>query len=77
MSNAAFIQTFVDWEITEGTIPITFSPYNAVTHEQIASFIVREQDKEANVSSDSGVRNVFKTGQRVFLFTKDEYGNVI
>ncbi|KOS66222.1 S-layer protein [Lysinibacillus contaminans] len=50
-SNAAFIQTLVDLKITEGTTPVTFSPYNAVTRGQIASFIVRAQDKKENVTS--------------------------
>ncbi|MFJ7951970.1 S-layer homology domain-containing protein [Lysinibacillus sp. NPDC096418] len=50
-SNAAYIQTLVDLKITEGTTPVTFSPYNAVTRGQIASFIVRAQDKKENVTS--------------------------
>lgn len=50
-SNAAFIQTLVDLEITAGTTPVTYSPYNAVTRGQIASFIVRAQAKKENVAS--------------------------
>lgn len=50
-SNAAYIQTLVDLKITEGTTPVTFSPYNAVTRGQIASFIVRAQDKKENPTS--------------------------
>ena len=46
-SNANYIQTLVDLKITEGTTPVTFSPYNAVTRGQIASFIVRSQEKKA------------------------------
>ena len=50
-SNAAYIQTLVDLKITEGTTPVTFSPYNALTRGQIASFIVRSQDKKENATS--------------------------
>ena len=50
-SNAAYIQTLVDLKITEGTTPITFSPYNALTRGQIASFIVRAQEKMENPTS--------------------------
>ena len=50
-SNAAFIQTLVDLKITEGTTPVTFSPFNALTRGQIASFIVRAQDKKENVAT--------------------------
>lgn len=50
-SNAAYIQTLVDLKITEGTTPVTFSPFNAVTRGQIASFIVRAQDKKENATS--------------------------
>ncbi|MGE7092446.1 S-layer homology domain-containing protein [Lysinibacillus sp. NPDC048646] len=50
-SNAAYIQTLVDLKVTEGTTPVTFSPFNAVTRGQIASFIVRSQDKKSNATS--------------------------
>lgn len=50
-SNAYYIQTLVDLKITEGTTPVTFSPFNAVTRGQIASFIVRSQEKKGNVST--------------------------
>ncbi|MFJ3390188.1 S-layer homology domain-containing protein [Lysinibacillus sp. NPDC086135] len=50
-SNAIYIQTLVDLKITEGTTPVTFSPYNAVTRGQIASFIVRSQEKRGNATS--------------------------
>ncbi|MFY0521350.1 S-layer homology domain-containing protein [Lysinibacillus sp. UGB7] len=50
-SNAAYIQTLVDLQVTEGTTPVTFSPFNAVTRGQIASFIVRSQDKKSNATS--------------------------
>ncbi|MGE8005361.1 S-layer homology domain-containing protein [Lysinibacillus sp. NPDC093216] len=50
-SNAIYIQTLVDLKITEGTTPVTFSPYNAVTRGQIASFIVRSQEKKGNATS--------------------------
>ena len=50
-SNAVYIQTLVDLQITKGTTPITFSPYSALTRGQIASFIVRAQDKKANPTS--------------------------
>jgi len=50
-SNAIYIQTLVDLKVTEGTTPVTFSPFNPVTRGQIASFIVRAQDKKGNASS--------------------------
>ncbi|MFJ7665126.1 S-layer homology domain-containing protein [Lysinibacillus sp. NPDC097162] len=50
-SNAYYIQTLVDLQITEGTTPVTFSPFNAVTRGQIASFIVRSQEKKSNAST--------------------------
>jgi hypothetical protein len=50
-SNAYYIQTLVDLQITEGTTPVTFSPFNAVTRGQIASFIVRSQAKKSNAST--------------------------
>ncbi|MGE7674935.1 S-layer homology domain-containing protein [Lysinibacillus sp. NPDC094403] len=50
-SNAIYIQTLVDLKITEGTTPVTFSPYNVVTRGQIASFIVRSQEKKGNATS--------------------------
>ncbi|MEY9978309.1 S-layer homology domain-containing protein [Lysinibacillus sp. RC79] len=50
-SNAIYIQTLVDLKITEGTTPVTFSPYNAVTRGQISSFIVRSQEKKGNATS--------------------------
>ncbi|MFJ8089609.1 S-layer homology domain-containing protein [Lysinibacillus sp. NPDC095746] len=50
-SNAIYIQTLVDLKITEGTTPVTFSPYNAVTRGQIASFIVRSQEQRGNATS--------------------------
>ncbi len=50
-SNAIYIQTLVDLKITEGTTPVTFSPYNAVTRGQIASFIVRSQENKGNATS--------------------------
>ncbi|KOP70702.1 S-layer protein [Lysinibacillus sp. FJAT-14745] len=66
-SNAIYIQTLVDLKITEGTTPVTFSPYNAVTRGQIASFIVRSQEKKGNATSFkiTGVEddNVFINGE--------------
>ena len=50
-SHASYIQTLVDLEITKGTTPVTFSPYNALTRGQIASFLVRAQEKKANPAS--------------------------
>ena len=50
-SNAYYIQSLVDLQITEGTTPVTFSPFNAVTRGQIASFIVRSQEKKSNAST--------------------------
>lgn len=50
-SNAIYIQTLVDLKVTDGTTPVTFSPFNPVTRGQIASFIVRAQDKKGNASS--------------------------
>ncbi|MFJ7734634.1 S-layer homology domain-containing protein [Lysinibacillus sp. NPDC097231] len=49
-SNAMYIQTLVDLGITEGTTP-TFSPFNAVTREQFAYFIVQSQEKKNNATS--------------------------
>ncbi len=49
-SNAMYIQTLVDLGITEGTTP-TFSPFNAVTREQFAYFIVQSQEKKSNATS--------------------------
>ncbi|WP_342558111.1 hypothetical protein [Metasolibacillus sp. FSL K6-0083] len=34
-------------------------------------------ERKANGSEDADTRNVFKTGQKVYLFTKDKYGNII
>lgn len=66
-SNAIYIQTLVDLKITEGTTPVTFSPYNAVTRGQIASFIVRSQEQKGNATSYkiTGVEddNVFINGE--------------
>lgn len=50
-SNAIYIQTLVDLKITEGTTPVTFSPYNPVTRGQMSSFIVRSQEKKSNATS--------------------------
>ncbi|MEX3747480.1 S-layer homology domain-containing protein [Lysinibacillus xylanilyticus] len=50
-SNAIYIQTLVDLNITEGTTPVTFSPFEAVTRGQIASFIVRSQEKKSNATT--------------------------
>jgi len=50
-SNAIYIQSLVDLKITEGTTPVTFSPHNAVTRGQFASFIVRSQEKKGNATS--------------------------
>ncbi|MGE7943506.1 S-layer homology domain-containing protein [Lysinibacillus xylanilyticus] len=50
-SNAIYIQTLVDLNITEGTTPVTFSPFDAVTRGQIASFIVRSQEKKSNATT--------------------------
>ncbi|MFC9542656.1 S-layer homology domain-containing protein [Lysinibacillus sp. NPDC056959] len=50
-SNAIYIQSLVDSKITEGTTPVTFSPHNAVTRGQFASFIVRSQEKKGNATS--------------------------
>jgi len=50
-SNAIYIQTLVDLKITEGTTPVTFSPFNAVTRGQFSSFIVRSQEKKGNATS--------------------------
>ncbi|MCL1698413.1 S-layer homology domain-containing protein [Lysinibacillus sp. BPa_S21] len=50
-SNAIYIQTLVDLKITEGTTPVTFSPYNPVTRGQMSSFIVRSQEKKNNATS--------------------------
>jgi len=50
-SNAIYIQTLVDLKITEGTTPVTFSPFNAVTRGQFSSFIVRSQEKKGNAIS--------------------------
>ncbi|MGE7916289.1 S-layer homology domain-containing protein [Lysinibacillus xylanilyticus] len=50
-SNAIYIQTLVDLNITAGTTPVTFSPFDAVTRGQIASFIVRSQEKKSNATT--------------------------
>ncbi|MGE7949264.1 S-layer homology domain-containing protein [Lysinibacillus sp. NPDC093688] len=50
-SNAIYIQSLVDLKITEGTTSVTFSPHNAVTRGQFASFIVRSQEKKGNATS--------------------------
>ncbi|MGE7999651.1 S-layer homology domain-containing protein [Lysinibacillus sp. NPDC093190] len=66
-SNAIYIQTLVDLKITEGTTPVTFSPYNAVTRGQISSFIVRSQEKKGHATSFkiTGIEddNVFINGE--------------
>ncbi len=50
-SNAIYIQTLIDLNITEGTTPVTFSPFDAVNRGQFASFVVRSQEKKNNETS--------------------------
>jgi len=44
-SNAIYIQTLIDLNVTKGTTPVTFSPFDAVTRGQFASFVVASQGK--------------------------------
>ncbi|MFC5542431.1 S-layer homology domain-containing protein [Ureibacillus suwonensis] len=39
-----YIQTLVDYKITTGTTPTTFSPYTALTRGQLATFLKRAID---------------------------------
>ena len=50
-SNALYIQTVIDLNITEGTTPVTFSPFAPVTRGQFASFVVGSQEKKSNETS--------------------------
>ncbi|XRD25336.1 S-layer homology domain-containing protein [Lysinibacillus fusiformis] len=50
-SNAIYIQTLIDLNITEGTTPVTFSPFDPVNRGQFASFVVRSQEKKNNETS--------------------------
>ncbi|KOY83772.1 S-layer homology domain-containing protein [Lysinibacillus macroides] len=50
-SNAIYIQTLIDLNITEGTTPVTFSPFEPVTRGQFASFVVGAQEKKSNETS--------------------------
>ncbi|WP_155593389.1 S-layer homology domain-containing protein [Lysinibacillus cavernae] len=50
-SNAIYIQTLIDLNITKGTTPVTFSPFDAVTRGQFASFVVGSQEKKNNETS--------------------------
>lgn len=49
-SNAYYIQTLLDLKITQGTTPTTYSPYSALTRGQMATFLVRADDKSQVVS---------------------------
>ncbi len=50
-SNAIYIQTLIDLNITKGTTPVTFSPFDPVTRGQFASFVVGSQEKKNNETS--------------------------
>lgn len=50
-SNAIYIQTLIDLNITKGTTPVTFAPFDAVTRGQFASFVVGSQEKKNNETS--------------------------
>lgn len=50
-SNAIYIQTLIDLNVTKGTTPVTFSPFDAVTRGQFASFVVGSQEKKNNETS--------------------------
>lgn len=50
-SNAIYIQTLIDLNITKGTTPVTFSPFDPVTRGQFASFVVGSQEKKDNETS--------------------------
>ncbi|MEK5230401.1 S-layer homology domain-containing protein [Lysinibacillus sp. FSL K6-0232] len=50
-SNAVYIQTLIDLDITEGTTPVTFAPFEPVTRGQFASFVVGAQEKKSNETS--------------------------
>ncbi|MFJ7375707.1 S-layer homology domain-containing protein [Lysinibacillus capsici] len=50
-NNAIYIQTLIDLNITKGTTPVTFSPFDPVTRGQFASFVVGSQEKKNNETS--------------------------
>jgi len=50
-NNAIYIQTLIDLNITKGTTPVTFSPFDPVTRGQFASFVVGSQEKKSNETS--------------------------
>lgn len=50
-NNAIYIQTLIDLNITKGTTPVTFSPFDPVTRGQFASFVVGSQEKKNNEKS--------------------------
>ncbi|MEQ6855006.1 S-layer homology domain-containing protein [Lysinibacillus capsici] len=47
-NNAIYIQTLIDLNITKGTTPVTFSPFDPVTRGQFASFVVGSQERKNN-----------------------------
>ncbi|MFF5819513.1 S-layer homology domain-containing protein [Lysinibacillus capsici] len=50
-NNAIYIQTLIDLNITKGTTPVTFSPFDPVTRGQFASFVVGSQETKNNETS--------------------------
>lgn len=50
-NNAIYIQTLIDLNITKGTTPVTFSPFDPVTRGQFASFVVGSQERKNNETS--------------------------
>ncbi len=64
-SNAYYIQTLIDLNITKGVTPVSFKPHDPITRGQIATFIVRAENADG---SNMAVNTVGKIeGNKVYI----------
>ncbi len=63
--NKYYIQTLYDLGVTQGTTPVTYSPSKAVTRGQLASFIMRAENINAQASKVKEIGDI--SGSYVYI----------